>query len=175
MGAVSNTTPHQAELFELDQVEGYAALARRERLFAEGIFRGLTQREAAKQAGVGGDDTVVDATASRLLRSVKVQRVLNQAWVRSGASIDTTLRQAAEIAMRAFNEWQNGNTAERREAARKEWQAAAAFIVQVHAKLQVEVKGGINVSVISDDDRRHLMELEAAGVPVRMPELGGRN
>ncbi|HWA07937.1 MAG TPA: terminase small subunit [Opitutaceae bacterium] len=43
-------------------------------------------------------------------------------------------------------------------------------------KLKVQIAGDVHVSVISDEDRAHLMSLEAQGVPVRMPALaGGRN
>lgn len=42
-------------------------------------------------------------------------------------------------------------------------------------KLKIKIEGDVKVSVVTDEDREHLMSLEAQGVPVRMPSLGGRN
>lgn len=42
-------------------------------------------------------------------------------------------------------------------------------------KLKIKIEGDVKVSVVTDEDREHLMSLEAQGVPVRMPALGGRN
>lgn len=53
--------------------------------------------------------------------------------------------------------------------------AEGMLLAALLGKLKVKIEGDVRVSVVTDEDRRHLMELEAAGVPVRMPELGGRN
>lgn len=53
--------------------------------------------------------------------------------------------------------------------------AEGMLLAALLGKLKIKIEGDVRVSVITDEDRRHLQELEAAGVPVRMPELGGRN
>lgn len=53
--------------------------------------------------------------------------------------------------------------------------AEGMLLAALLGKLKIKIEGDVKVSVVTDDDRRHLMELEAGGVPVRMPELGGRN
>jgi hypothetical protein len=43
-------------------------------------------------------------------------------------------------------------------------------------KLKVKIEGDVKVSVVTDEDREHLADLERQGVPVRMPAItGGRN
>jgi hypothetical protein len=134
----------QPELFALEQVEGYGVLSARERRFAQALFEGKTQRQAARDAGVEGSDEVVDVTAHKLARSAKVQRLLNQAWSRAGASIDNTLRQAAELQQQAFLEATSApNRSERMEGFRK-WKDASALIASIHGKLTVNVKGSVD-------------------------------
>lgn len=172
------TASSQPELFELAEVDGYAVLNRREQLFAQGLFEGQSQREAAKRAGFKGSEQCIDAAASRAVKNVKVQRLMNQAWSRAGVSIDGTLRQAAELQARAFREARDAETAERRKAAFAQWKDASALIASIHGKLTLKVEhSGTVRSVISDEDRAHLAELSAAGVPVTMPaaNTGGRN
>jgi hypothetical protein len=135
----------QNELFNLAEVEGYGVLTKKERDFVRAILEGASQRDAAKAAGMEGSENVLDAAASRKVRSVKVQKVLNQAWDRAGASIDLPLRQAAEMLCRAFAEWQRGATAEQREAARAEWQAAASYIASIHGKLKLKIEHDVRV------------------------------
>lgn len=53
--------------------------------------------------------------------------------------------------------------------------AEATLLGALLGKLKIKIEGDVKVSVVSDEDRAHLMQLEAAGVPVRMPALGGRN
>jgi len=126
-------------MFALQEVEGYAAMTPRFRRFAEALLEGRTQRDAARAAGYEGNDNVVDVAASRLMHSPKLQRVMNQAWTRSGASIDTTLRQAAELQQQAFLEaTTSDNRAHRLESFRK-WKDASTLIASIHGKLQVKV------------------------------------
>ncbi len=155
--------PAQAELFDVADVEGYSVLGRREQLFVAAIFAGCSQREAAKAAGYKGTEEVIDAAASRAIKNVKVQRLLNQAWHRSGARIDRVVRDAAEIMQRAMAEWRNGESAERRAAALKEWREAATLLASIHGKLQIKLSGTVN----------HLHEGEiGVAVPAEMlPEL----
>jgi carboxylesterase type B len=75
-----------------------------------------------------------------LLKTAKVQGLLNQAWVRSGASIDTTLRQAAELQARAFREAINSDTVEKRKLASAQWKDASSLIASIHGKLTLNVK-----------------------------------
>ncbi len=144
-----STATKQIELFTLEEIEGYSELRPRERRFAEAIFSGCTSREAAKRAGIEGNENVVDATASRLLRSVKVQRVMNQAWAKSGASIDATLRQAAELQQINFAAAKNEtlNLTERAAAFRR-WRDASALIASINGKLVIVPPGaGVGVPI----------------------------
>lgn len=52
--------------------------------------------------------------------------------------------------------------------------AEGMLLAALLGKLKVKIEGDVRVSVVTDDDRRHLMDLERQGVPVRM-DLGGRN
>lgn len=138
------STQQQPELFDLAQVEGWGVLTRKEREFARAILEGCSQREAAKRAGYEGSEEVIDAAASRAVRSVKVQRLLSQAFDRAGASIELPLRQAAEILVRAMAEWRRGTSAETRAEARKEWEAAASYIASIHGKLKLRIEGQVH-------------------------------
>jgi hypothetical protein len=129
----------QIELFGLDDVEGYAALTPRERRFAAALMSGATQREAAAAAGIIGQEGAIDVQAHRIVQRPKFQRVMNQAWARAGASIDTTLRQAAELQQQSFLEaTTSANRANRLEAFRK-WKDASTLIASIHGKLQLKV------------------------------------
>jgi len=138
--------PQQPELFAVETVQGYGTLGRKERLFVQALFEGKSQRQAAREAGHLGSDEVVDVCASKLVRTAKVQAVMNQAWARSGASIDDTLRQAAELQRRAYQEASNGDTAEKRKLAFHQWREASALIASIHGRLQVKIDANVNHS-----------------------------
>ena len=135
--------PQQGELFEIADVEGYAVLTRRERLFATAIFEGTTQREAARRAGVVGNDEVLDVAGCRLMRSEKVRRLLDQAWTRAGADISQTLREAEEIRRRAYREIVDGRNAKGAKDAMAQWQGAAQLVATIHARINVRVDGAV--------------------------------
>ncbi len=137
-------TGEQLHLIDLAEFDGFGSLSRREQEFAQAIFEGLTQRAAAARAGVTGSPEVLDQAGHSLMRNAKVQRLLAQAWNRSGASIHRTLAQAAELQQRAFAECAEALTAERREKAFKQWQAASALVASIHGKLSVRVEGDVN-------------------------------
>ena len=130
----------QPELFVLDTIQGCASLKAQEQLFARAIFEGHTQRQAVKLAGYTGTAAVLDVQACRLMKTAKVRSVLEQAWVRSGASIDTTLRQAAELQARAYREAIESDTVEKRKLAASQWKEASSLIASIHGKLTVNVK-----------------------------------
>lgn len=130
----------QTELFAVEQIEGYGSLKRKERLFVQAIVEGCSQKDAAERAGILGNDEYRYAAGSRLIRSRKVQKVLNQAWVRSGASIDLTLRQAAEIQARAFHDWKEKEDRKDRKLAFNEWLRASTLLAGIHGKLQLKVE-----------------------------------
>lgn len=148
----------QDELFALESVQGYGVLTARERRFCEALFEGCTQREAAKRAGFQGSDEVLDAAASRAVRNVKVRSVMNQAWTRSGASIEDSLKQAAELQRLSFCEAVTAPTAERRKLAFAQWKEATALIASIHGKLTLNVNGTM----------RH--EHTVTGLAVTIPE-----
>lgn len=139
------TTTHaeQPELFTVETVQGYGALGAKERLFVQALFEGKTQREAARSAGIQGDDKRLDEAGSKLARTGKVSALMNQAWARSGASIDDTLKQAAELQRLTFAEAASAPTAERRKAAFEQWAKTAALIASIHGKLQLNVTGSV--------------------------------
>ena len=140
-------TEQQPELFTVETVQGYGALGRKERDFAAAIFAGCNQTEAARRAGIVGEESYVRAAGCKLAAKSSVQAVLYQAWAKSGANIDTVVRQAAEIAGRAFTEWQRGESPERREAARREWKEAATLLASIHGKLQLKISGEVQHTV----------------------------
>ena len=139
----SSDSFHQAELFTVETVQGYGALGRRDRAFAEAIFAGCNQTEAARRAGIDGEDSYVRAAGCKLAAKSSVQAVLYQAWAKSGANIDTVVRQAAAISARAFNDWQQEETPERRASARTEWKEAATLLASIHGKLQLKISGDV--------------------------------
>lgn len=179
MSAPESTSIAQPELFAVETVTGYGLLKRRDRLFVQALFEGKSQREAARLAGHLGSDEVVDACASRAVRSAKVQAVMNQAWSRSGASIDDTLRQAAELQRRAFCEAQEAATAERRREAFRQWRETSALIASIHGKLQVKVQADVNVSgevglALAPNALPVLAQMRREAHEAAMP-MGGRN
>jgi hypothetical protein len=138
------TVAAQLDLINLADFDGFGALKRRERLFAEAIFQGMTQRAAAKAAGVEGSSEVLDQAGHSLMRSPRVQRLLAQAWTKSGASIHRTLAQAAQLQQQAFCQLQNSDaTSERREAFRQ-WREASTLIASIHGRLSLRIDGDIN-------------------------------
>lgn len=141
----SSTTENdpQGTLFDLAQIEGFGALSRRERLFAEAIVLGMSQREAARAAGVKGQDSAIDVIASRLARKPEVRRFLSQCWDRSGASIAETLRQATRIQARAWRDYEEATNKEARASAHKEWREASALIASIHGRLGVRIEGDV--------------------------------
>ncbi len=141
------TSDHQSELFTVESVQGYGALGRKERLFVQALFEGRTQREAARLAGHMGSDEVLDACASRVVRNVKVQALMNQAWARSGASIDDTLRQAAELQRLTFAEAACAASAPRRADAFAQWAKVSTLLASIHGKLQLKISGDVQHTV----------------------------
>ncbi len=99
----------QPEFFRLEEVAGYGGLSRRERVFAEAIFAGCNQTQAARRAGVLGGKSNVRAAGAKLAAKPSVRAVIYQAWAKSGANIDDTVRQASAIAGRAFTDWMEPN------------------------------------------------------------------
>lgn len=143
MPETPTTTELQPELFTVDTVQGYQTLKRKPRLFVQALFEGRSQREAARIAGHLGSDEVVDACASRLVRSAKVQALMNQAWARSGASMDDTLRQAAELQRQTYREAVEAPNAKRRKLALDQWAKTSALIASIHGKLQLKISGEV--------------------------------
>lgn len=137
------TQPQQSELFTVETVQGYGVLRAKERLFVQALFEGKSQREAARSAGIVGDDKRLDEAGCKLAKTGKVRAIMNQAWARSGASIDDTLRQAAEIQRAAYAEAMAQPTAERRKAAFDQWAKTSALIASIHGRLQLNVTGSV--------------------------------
>jgi hypothetical protein len=141
-----NALPQQSELFAVETVSGYGALGRKERLFAQALFEGCNQSEAARRAGVTGSDEYIRKAASKLVTKGNVQALMNQAWARSGASIDDTLRQAAELQRRTFREAQEAPSPERRKEAFTQWRESSALIASIHGKLQLKISADVHHS-----------------------------
>jgi hypothetical protein len=137
------TTETQPELFTVETVQGYATLKAKERRFVQALFEGKNQREAARAAGIVGNDKRLDEAGCRLARTRKVSALMNQAWARSGASIDDTLKQAAELQRITFAEATSELTAERRKAAFDQWGKVSALIASIHGRLQLNVTGSV--------------------------------
>jgi hypothetical protein len=148
---------HQGMLFDLADVEGFGALSRRERMFCEGIVLGLSQRQAARAAGVQGDDAAVDVIACRLAKKPEVRRFLGQCWTRSGANIAQTLMQATRIQQRAWHDYETATNRDARAAAMKEWREASTLVASIHGKLSLRVDGQI--------DHRHSGAIGVVTVP----------
>lgn len=133
--------PTQQELFTVEAVQGYATLGSRERRFVQALFEGCNQTEAARAAGVKGSEEYIRKAAHQLAHKGSVQAVMNQAWVRAGASIDGTLKQAAELQQRTFSEAITAETPERRKLAFAQWKDASALIASIHGKLTLKLDG----------------------------------
>jgi hypothetical protein len=142
--AVLSPTPAQANLFDLSDLDGFGALSRREQRFAEAIVSGMSQRQAAKFAGISGDQSCLDSAGYDLARKAQVRRVVTQALNRAGASIDTTLAQAVRVQLRALDDWEKATDLKARQAAHREWLAAATLIASIHGRLNINVTGGLN-------------------------------
>jgi len=142
-GGSAGEEPRQLEIFEVAQVHGYGALKRRERLFVQGLFEGKTQREAGRMAGLIGTDEAVDAAASRLVRNAKVSAVMNQAWARSGADIDDTLRMITELQRKTFREAQAADSPEKRREPIRQFCGVTALIASIHGRLSMRVEGSV--------------------------------
>ena len=134
----------QLDLIDLAAFSGFGDLTRREQLFAEGIFAGLTQRAAAAHAGVTGPTEQLDQAGHTMMHSQRVQRVLAQAWAKSGASIHRTLAQAAHLQAIAYEQAVRADTAKARESAMKQWRDASALIASIHGKLAVRIEGSVS-------------------------------
>lgn len=141
------TTETQPELFTVETVQGYGVLGAKHRRFVQALFEGKSQREAARAAGIAGDDKRLDEAGCKLARTGKVAALMNQAWTRSGASIDDTLRQAAELQRQAYREASGAVTAERRKAALEQWAKTSALIASIHGKLQLNISGSVQHTV----------------------------
>ena len=135
--------PQQLEIFDVAQVHGYGALKRRERLFVQGLFEGKSQRDAGRMAGLVGTDEAVDAAASRLVRNAKVSAVMNQAWARSGAAIEDTLRMVAELQRKTFNEAQAADSPEKRREPIRQFCGVTALIASIHGRLSMRIDGNV--------------------------------
>jgi phage terminase small subunit len=131
----------QPELFALADVAGYGALSQRERLFVEGLMAGKTRAEAARAAGVTGSEENVRTAGSRLAAKPRVAAVLAQAWRRSGANIEQTAAQAAEIASRAAEKLREATSPKERAQALREWDRASTLLASIHGKLQLTING----------------------------------
>ncbi len=166
----------QAELFDLSEVEGYASLSKRERVFVECVFAGLSRTEAARRAGYTGDDDVLAVTACRVLKRAKVGRLMGQAWSRSGADVAETLRQTVELQRRAYFEAVNAPTAERRRESYKQWIAASTLLASIHGRLNLNVRGTVvHAQAITPEMRAELERIAGAGVPMTVDaSFGGR-
>lgn len=136
--------PQQPELFAVETVSGYGALGAKERLFVQALFEGCNQSEAGRRAGLTGTDDYIRKAACKLATKGNVRALMNQAWARSGASIDDTLRQAAELQRTTFAEAMAQPTAERRKAAFDQWAKTSALIASIHGRLQLNVTGSVN-------------------------------
>ena len=142
---------------------GYAHLSPREQKFVRALFEGKSQRDAAKEAGIAGLDSVIDVAASKLVRRGKVQALMNQAWAKSGATIDETLKQAAELAKRAFCEAQGAENAAKRREAFVQWRDAAALLASIHGKLTLNVSGQLNhhhTVTVTAEAREQLLKIQ---------------
>lgn len=138
------STGEQLDLIDLTTFSGFGDLSRREQLFAEGIFSGLTQRAAAAHAGVTGPTEQLDQAGHAMMRNPRVQRVLAQAWAKSGASIHRTLAQAAHLQQIAYEQAIRADTAKTRETAMRQWKDASALIASIHGKLAVRIEGTVS-------------------------------
>lgn len=136
--------PQQPELFAVETVSGYGALGAKERLFVQALFEGCNQSEAGRRAGLTGTDDYIRKAACKLATKGNVRALMNQAWARSGASIDDTLRQAAELQRTTFAEAMAQPTAERRKAAFDQWAKTSALIASIHGRLQLNVTGSVS-------------------------------
>jgi len=137
-----NPPATQPELFTVEAVQGYGCLSRIERTFVQEIVSGANQTQAALKAGFSEGNAA--KAGCKLARKGKVLAVLNQAWIRSGASIDDTLRQAAELQQRAYREALEAATAERAAAAFKHWREASTLIASIHGRLELKLSGQVN-------------------------------
>lgn len=137
------STGEQLDLIDLASFSGFGELSRREQLFAEGIFSGLTQRAAAAHAGVTGPTEQLDQAGHTMMRNPRVQRVLAQAWQKSGASIHKTLAQAAHLQQIAYDQAVRADTAKARETAMRQWKDASTLIASIHGKLAVRIEGNV--------------------------------
>jgi phage terminase small subunit len=140
---VPPTTPQQPELFTVETVQGYGSLGRKERTFVQALFEGCNQTEAGRRAGIIGSDEYIRKAACKLATKGNVQALMNQAWAKSGASIDDTLMQAAELQRLAFGEAKEAPTAERRKAAADQWVKTSALIASIHGRLNLNVSGSV--------------------------------
>lgn len=141
---MDNAAPVQQELFTVEDVQGYAALSGRDRRFVQALFEGCNHTEAARRAGIEGTDEYVRKAACMMVRKGKVVAVMNQAWTKAGANIDETLRQATELAKRAYAEAIAAETPERRKAAQALWKDAATLIASIHGKLTLRIDGKVD-------------------------------
>lgn len=130
----------QTELLALEELQGWGGLKLKQQRFVAALFEGCTQREAARRAGYKGEDSTLDVQASEMVRDPRIQAFMSQAWHRAGLSIDTTLRQAAELQSMAFLEVKNLNNQELRMDAFRRWKDASTLIASIHGRLQVNVK-----------------------------------
>lgn len=140
---VSASTGEQIDLIDLATFSGHADLSRKEQLFAEGIFSGMTQRAAAAHSGVTGPTEQLDQAGHAMMRNPRVQRVLAQAWAKSGASIHRTLAQAAHLQQIAYEQAVRADTAKTRETAMRQWKEASSLIASIHGKLAVRIEGNV--------------------------------
>lgn len=170
------TDAPQGELFELSQFEGYGQLGEKERLFVQALCEGCTQLQAIERAGVEGNDEYLSAAASKLVRTGKVQRILRQAWSKSGASLDATLRQAAQVQERSFEEWKAAETTKERKFAFVQWLKTSQLLAAIHARIKVDFAATANPNHVILDNKlqeRLLAARRQVVVPLVNDRTGG--
>lgn len=133
----------QLDLINLADFSGFGELRAREVKFAQAVFQGMTQRAAARAAGVRGSDEVCDQAGHEMMRRPRVQRLLAQAWLKAGASIHETLRQAAQLQTQAFAELQRSDSATVRRDAFRLWRDASTLIASIHGRLTLNIQGEV--------------------------------
>lgn len=76
-----------------------------QRAFAEACIAGQCGTDAARTAGYTGTDAVLAATASRLLKNVKISRLINSHLERKIMSPDEVIMELSDIAIARWDEF----------------------------------------------------------------------
>lgn len=80
-------------------------LTNKQKAFVEEYLQDFNATQAAKRAGYGGDDGVLGAQGSRLLKNVKVIERINQRLRETAMLADEVLARLAEIARGGYAEY----------------------------------------------------------------------